>query len=302
MKQKVLSLCFPTYNRGWCMKEQIERLNTCPKEVLDKIEIIISDNCSTDDTQEVIEYYIRHGFECRYIRHSNNIGADPNFIHCMKEAKGRYVWLLGDDDIIIITSLVKIVEILDTPKEYGLIHIYQKEELEEKVLTIRDKVSMMKYVSYYVTFISANIVNSKYVHTVDLVKYIDSWLMYVPVYLTALHDELSNIVLGYRTFGDAQDYNRNGGYNYFKVFVQNYLTIINEFIDDKKLLKWLKKDIWPFVWQYTKQLLIHKEAGNFKVDNGWKILFKHYGTECYFWWSLIKYPFAETKRKLKRRI
>jgi len=302
MKQKVLSLCFPTYNRGWCMKEQIDRLKSCPKDILDRMEIIISDNCSTDDTQQIVEAAIADGFECLYIRNETNLGMDGNFVSCFRKAQGRYVWLLGDDDTIIIESLKKIVNLLDVPEEYGLLHIYQKNDLSNDIVYIHDKDEMAKYVSYFVTFISANIVNTKYVSSINFEKYIGTWFTLVPLYVTAFINEKTNIVLPITTFETAKDYGRNGGYNFFEVFVKNYLTIMAEYIKDKKLLAWLKKDIWPFVWGYTKKLLIRKDKGNFKTENGWKILFKNYGNKWYFWWTLFKYPFGVIKRKIKKRL
>ncbi len=298
MKEKVLSLCFPTYNRGWCMREQIERLKTCPKEVLDRMEILISDNCSTDDTQQIIEKAQSDGFACRYIRNETNLGMDGNFVSCFRKAQGRYVWLLGDDDTIIIDSLVRIVNLLDVPEEYGLLHIYQKKDLEEGVLYVSNPKEMAKYVSYYVTFISANIVNTRYVPSIEFEKYMGTWFTLIPLYLTALMKEQSNIVYSFHTFEKAKDYNRNGGYNFFKVFVQNYQTILAEYITDKVLYSWLKKDIWPFVFGYSKRLLIDKNVGQFKTDGGWRLLFRYYGNEWYFWWSWFKYPFSAIRKKI----
>lgn len=282
------------------MKEQIERLKSCPKEILAKMEIIVSDNCSTDDTQEIVENAIADGFLCRYIRNETNLGMDGNFVSCFRKAQGRYVWLLGDDDTIIIDSLVRIVELLDVPEEYGLLHLYQKKDLQQDVIYVYDKDEMAKWVSYYVTFISANVVNTKYVLSIDFEKYMGTWFTLVPLYLTALIKEPKNIVLGIQTFEAAKDYSRNGGYNFFEVFVRNYLTIMAEYIKDVDLLSWLKKDIWPFVWGYTKMLRIKKDVGNFKTENGWKILFKYYGTEWYFYKSFLVYPFQVAKRKIKK--
>lgn len=300
MKQKVLSLCFPTYNRGWCMKEQIERLKSCPKETLDKMEIIISDNCSTDETQQIVEDAIADGFVCRYIRNETNLGMDGNFVSCFRKARGKYVWLLGDDDTIIIDSLVQIVKLLDVSEEYGLLHLYQKDDLQQDVIYVNDKDKMIKYVSYYITFISANIVNTKYVPQVNFEKYMGTWFTLMPLYITASIKEHINIVFNIQTFENAKDYSRNGGYNFYEVFVKNYQTIIAEYITDNNLFKWLKKDIWPFIWKYTSRLLFKKDIGNFKVDNGWKILFKYYGNEWYYWWYLFKYPFGAVKRKVKK--
>lgn len=283
------------------MKEQIERLKSCPKEILDKMEIIISDNCSTDDTQQIVEAAIKEGFNCRYIRNETNLGMDGNFVSCFRKATGRYVWLLGDDDTIIINSLRKIIEILDVKEEYGLLHIYQKKDTIQDVIYVSDKNEMAKWVSYYVTFISANIVNTKYVPTIEFEKYMGTWFTLIPLYITAFLRERLNVVLGIRTFENAKDYGRNGGYNFFEVFVQNYLKIMSEYITDPQLYKWLKKDIWiPFTWGYTKHLLIRKDVGNFKTEEGWGILFKYYGNEWYFWWTLFKYPFGYVKRKIKK--
>ena len=170
-KQKVLSLCIPTYNRGWCVKKQIDRLMSCPEEIMNKIEVIISDNNSTDDTKDIIESAIQNGFNCKYIRQKTNIGADPNFIACFRTARAKYVWLLGDDDFLIIESLIKIVKLLDVNKEFGLLHIYQKNDLKiDDIIYEKNKNIMLKYVSYFITFISANIVNRKYVANFNFEK------------------------------------------------------------------------------------------------------------------------------------
>jgi glycosyltransferase involved in cell wall biosynthesis len=262
------------------------------------MEIIISDNCSTDDTQQIAQDAIDQGFNCRYIRNETNLGMDGNFINCFRKATGRYVWLLGDDDLIIIESLVRIVSLLDVKEEYGLLHIYQKKDLSKDIFYITDSDYMIKTVSYYITFISANIVNTKYVDSIDLEKYRGTWLSQIPLYLHSSLNEKQNILYSMVTFDCAQDSLHNGGYNYFEVFVRNYHSILREYIYNKELLSWLKKDTWPFVWKYTKMLLIKKQIGNFKTNNSWKILFKYYGNKCYFWWSLIKYPFEVIKRKI----
>lgn len=139
---KVLSLCLPTYNRGWCIKEQIARLMTCSNTILDKMEIIISDNCSDDDTKDIVNNAIAAGFRCRYIRNETNLGMDGNFVSCFQKATGKYVWLLGDDDLILIHQLEKIVNLLDGETEYGLIHIYMKEGMSDPIEYITDKEEM----------------------------------------------------------------------------------------------------------------------------------------------------------------
>lgn len=299
MQKKILSLCIPTYNRGWCVKEQIIRLNSCPKEILNKIEILISDNCSTDDTKKIVGEAIENGFSCKYIRNDINLGMDGNFVSCCRHAQGRYLWILGDDDIIIIDSLVRIVNLLASSEEYDLLHIYQKNDLQCDIFAIKDRSKIAKYIGYHITFISANIVNAKYISMIDFEKYIGTLFVLVPLYLTAIINSQTSVFVSIKTFESGRDWGREE-YNFFEIFVENYLSIVNEYIKEKKLFSWFKKDIWIFVWQYTIKLLIKKDCGNFKTEKGWMILFKYYGCEWCFWWSLIKYPFSVIKRKINK--
>ncbi|MFK7997003.1 MAG: glycosyltransferase family 2 protein [Granulosicoccus sp.] len=91
-----VTIGIPTYNRadGY--------LRTCLEAALAQdyaqLEIIVSDNCSSDGTQELMSGYTDP--RLRYIRHKENIGANPNFNYCLDQAKGQYFLLLHDDDLI----------------------------------------------------------------------------------------------------------------------------------------------------------------------------------------------------------
>ena len=95
----ILSICIPTYNRARYLKElldilipQLDRIHS------DNVELIISENCSTDETFDLCKSIARPSV--RFWRNEINIGGDRNFLKCIQEAKGEYVWLIGDDDIV----------------------------------------------------------------------------------------------------------------------------------------------------------------------------------------------------------
>jgi glycosyltransferase involved in cell wall biosynthesis len=62
------------------------------------LEIIVSDNCSTDNTGEIVASY--NDPRLRYVRQNENIGANNNFNFCVSEAQGDYFLLYPDDDVI----------------------------------------------------------------------------------------------------------------------------------------------------------------------------------------------------------
>lgn len=64
-------------------------------------EIVVSDDCSPDDSAEVLPGILaRSGRQFRYYRQSRNLGYDGNVRFCLNAARGRYVILLGNDDAL----------------------------------------------------------------------------------------------------------------------------------------------------------------------------------------------------------
>lgn len=92
----LVTIAIPTYNRadGYLR----EALESALSQTYENIEIVISDNCSTDDTELLIRGI--SDSRLRYIRHSENIGAINNFNFCLQEANGVYFLMLHDDDLI----------------------------------------------------------------------------------------------------------------------------------------------------------------------------------------------------------
>ena len=94
----MLSICIPTYNRAEFLRECLNSFVDSARGFEEKIEIIISDNASTDNTPQVVEEFMPSGLELKYRRNHENIGANRNIIAVAEAASGKYVWLFGDDD------------------------------------------------------------------------------------------------------------------------------------------------------------------------------------------------------------
>lgn len=62
------------------------------------IEILISDNCSTDDTEAICREYAQRSSRIHYHRQPHNVGAAANSIHVLERARGKYfMWASGHD-------------------------------------------------------------------------------------------------------------------------------------------------------------------------------------------------------------
>lgn len=100
--QVLLSICLPTYNRAAHIKRQLSFvLEEAGPYLGAEIEVLVSNNSSTDDTDEVIKE-IALGFPkpfC-YVVQPRNLGGIGNIKYLVQQAAGRYVWVVGDDDIL----------------------------------------------------------------------------------------------------------------------------------------------------------------------------------------------------------
>jgi glycosyltransferase involved in cell wall biosynthesis len=64
----------------------------------DLVEVLVSDNASSDHTAEIVAEAVQRGMAIRYIRNAEDVGADANVAQCFNEAQGQYVMMMGDDD------------------------------------------------------------------------------------------------------------------------------------------------------------------------------------------------------------
>jgi len=92
----LVSIAIPTYNRADAYLKYA--IQSAINQTYKKIEIIISDNCSIDNTETVAKEFTDP--RIRYFRQGKNIGANNNFNFCLEQAKGDYFLLLQDDDVI----------------------------------------------------------------------------------------------------------------------------------------------------------------------------------------------------------
>jgi glycosyltransferase involved in cell wall biosynthesis len=94
-----LSICVPTYNREAYLRKCLDSILLAVKGYEQLIEIIISDNASQDETREVAREYKSRSAFIHY--HVNAINVyEKNYHIAASLAKGEYVWLFSDDDLM----------------------------------------------------------------------------------------------------------------------------------------------------------------------------------------------------------
>lgn len=290
-KNALLCICVPIYNRMDYLDRMLSRFLE-DKDLFDNtINLIISDNCSQEDLQSCCKTYQDQGLNLFYHRNKNNLGSNGNFIWCFNHTVGKYTWLLGSDDIPQKGNLRKLLNYLKD-KEYGLFHLSVIPQSRDLTF-FKDGNQMMEAVSYWITFMSSNILLTSTLTSIDLIPYKETWLVQVPAYLNACYSSSENAILDSRQFFESNtDAANNGGYNIFEVFVSNLYGIYNEFVLKDLLSKetfnrLIKVEYKDFLVGYIINLLIFRQESNFELSGGWTALRNYYGNKLYAYYYLF---------------
>lgn len=113
-----VTVCLPTYNSGEFITQAIDSVL---QQTFTDFELIISDDCSTDNTPEVIKSYLQKDSRIRYLKNSKNLGLFANWNQCLESADGEYITIFAQDDVMLPKNLEQKVKILDKYQNIGLV-------------------------------------------------------------------------------------------------------------------------------------------------------------------------------------
>jgi glycosyl transferase family 2 len=94
-----------------------ETIDTILGQDFADLELVISDNASTDATEEIARGYAARDPRVRYVRNERNLGAARNYNQLVTFARGEYFKWAGYDDLLAPSYLGRCVEVLDAEPE-----------------------------------------------------------------------------------------------------------------------------------------------------------------------------------------
>ncbi len=116
-----VSIGIPVYNGDNYLAEALDSILA---QTFTDFELIISDNASTDRTQQICQTYVAKDRRIRYYRHAENLGAAKNFNHVFELSRGEYFKWAAHDDICAPEFLERCARVLDD--EQSVVLCYPK--------------------------------------------------------------------------------------------------------------------------------------------------------------------------------
>lgn len=102
----------------------LETLESVRAQTYKNTELIILDDCSSDDSVSIIERWLQeNGIACTFIRHQKNQGICKSLNEALTFATGRYVSMVGSDDAWLPDKIARQVEIMESqPEHVGVLY------------------------------------------------------------------------------------------------------------------------------------------------------------------------------------
>lgn len=242
--QPLLTIAIPTYNRAsylaLCLEKISEEIDGLNKDQRCLVKLYVSDNASSDETPSVIaQYHKRHSGAFEAVRNFENIGPDKNIAQCYDSALTPYVWIMGDDDVILPGGLHKVLDVL-LQQDVDLLYLgnywFENDYTKSPGRTENHGVSVYinsleftRRTNVMLTFISGLIVRSG-IGMNYRSELVASNLVQLSWVLPLLRD--GNHFMIIEDWVVAAQGSNSGGYGLVKVFGSNLVRITNEILKD----------------------------------------------------------------------
>ena len=290
----LLTIAIPTWKRAEYLALNLDQLALLLKDVpQDSVEILVSDNASPDETPAIIARAINAGMPLTSIRNAENIGSDANIAQCFNRAAGKYVLILGDDDLLVDGALTLLLDRLRQEnygtvvlRPYGYDHDFRAEfpggAGDECVYD--NMARFLAHAGPLVTLISGCIVNKSLLPMLDASIFCGGNLVQVHLVFLAALAAKKNLFLN--KYLVACKRNNSGGYDFSSVFVTSFSAVLDAHRKDGLTQNSIDAVENRFLLGYYPQYLLQQRmnrsgdlratAERFRKRFGARILFKYW--------------------------
>lgn len=188
--QPMLTIFVPTYNRASELQQCLTSFLLEPEPFKDgRCELIVSNNVSTDHTRLLMEQTQAAYPFLKTIDRQDHLDAESHIVQGYGTGTGRYVWVFGDDDVVLPGALMKILEQIAerepgsfflnrSVKDANMVQFYTPslfQNMETKEYP--GMISFLGEVGYAcsISFISSVIVRRDLIQNADFTPWIGYW-------------------------------------------------------------------------------------------------------------------------------
>jgi acetyltransferase-like isoleucine patch superfamily enzyme len=282
----LLSICIPTFKRDGLLRLTLESITSQPPfRDSDEVEIVISDNCSPDETRAVAEEFVR-AFPGKivYYHHETPVTPDINFEFVLGKGSGTYLKLHNDNLLFRAGTLDEMLRIIRaTQAEKPIVFFTNGNNYTGEMMdTARSFDEFLAKVSYFCTWIGGFGMWRDEFHAIPDIGRLEKLRLVQTDVLVRLLAAGKRAIILYASYFSGMPVGRKSGYNVAEVFGHNYLALMKPYLASGHL----SRDAYE---AEKKRILIqhtlpyHFDQNNDFDKNGFLKWMEDYRDDAYFY-------------------
>jgi hypothetical protein len=149
-KRPKLSVCISTYNRAEWLAIALQNWSDQYPTPRQDVEFLVCDNASNDHTLAVVQPYLdRPDFV--YHKNRTNVGMLGNLRVTAHLAQGEYMWILGDDDLLLPGAVERVLSVIKNNQDIALVYLNYSYTREDDTRNIKDMTEFFRQATPIVT-------------------------------------------------------------------------------------------------------------------------------------------------------
>ena len=221
----LLAYAFITYNRSQYLRKSLRSaLQQVGNDPL--VEVLVSDNASTDETRTLVKEQQKRYKNLRYFCNEKNIGAEGNIHKAIERSRGEYVIVAGDDDYLQDGALRVVLDNIRKYRGAALFHL-RKENVPRRVHEDAGIIPYIAYVGYHMTWIGGVVFRRElYPLIEEPQKYDYTGMPQVYLQLEMLRKNPKFVILYGMFLTEGSGERTPSGFNFAETFIKHYLDIL----------------------------------------------------------------------------
>lgn len=299
--QPLVSICIPTYNRAECLEKTIESIICQPEFASGEVEIVVSDNASTDNTAEVCSKYSKLP-NFYYHRNPENV-RDKNFPIVLSMAHGKLKKLNNDTFVLGKGALSKLCDIVNQYDETRPFVLLRNEKNKSKELNFHD---FVLEVGYRITWIAGFTIWDNECERIETDTDGCELLLWQVRKAYELASRKNVTVVYYDLLGlSITPPKKNISYGLYKIFYCNYMALLRPYYENKILsvgdMEYLEKELlFEFFLDWIIRYELNSTDMQYSKEEDLKMSVWHqYENKSYWKDFMTLYKQKKIKEKIK---
>lgn len=290
ISKPILSICIPTFNRASYLRKSLDSIVSQEMIHSGEIEVVISDNCSTDETNSIGIQYSKQFPNIKYYRNETNYGI-INGVKAISRGTGLLRKVSNDTVIYRPDSLRYMVNAIksyveEQPVFFFVNHYITRGEVEQIGVDTLD--DFLRCVGKDITWLGGLCVwekDCRYLHIME--ANLSSHIPQVPLVLKMVNEKKKAVVCCKPIMNIQEVEKKDVSYNIFDVFFNKYLGFIKSEEHknniDRRTYEYLKRDVLFTFFVYWIVTLQEKPDSFMTAGENLKTLVEEaYKEEDYF--------------------